>query len=151
MKRRDFVLKTGLATGGLLAAASHPFGGCKAAPNAQCRIRWTRPRNSQLFSSVSCDGGSMAPTSDAGLLSGVCRLWSESPASVTRLNANQVDADHGPLRVALRHALRNSGTGQGEDVLEAVLTARNMSDRPLLVRIEDSIPTTKKLLKVQEI
>jgi hypothetical protein len=53
----------------------------------------------------------------------------------TLLNAGRYHASHGLLRIELRHQLRDSGHGVREDLLEAVLTVRNASDRPQRVEI----------------
>jgi hypothetical protein len=71
-------------------------------------IRWTR--SGSVFTSVACDGQPLvAPPS---LLTAKCHLEGEATS-------------HGPLRVSLEHQLRDSGSGFGEDTLEAVLTIHN--------------------------
>ena len=117
MKRREFFVKAGLATGAMVA----PTGGAAepAAPAADTalRIGWKRTSRSRLFSSVTCDGNPLVTAENPGLLDGVCRLWSEAPALATRMRAEQPSATHGPLRCQLSHKLHDSGSGLREDLL----------------------------------
>ena len=114
MKRRRFILKAGLAAGGLLTLPScfHNRAGGRA-------IRWTR--SGSLFTGVACDGQPLVAS--PSLLTAKCHLEGE-PTS------------HGPLRVSLEHQLRDSGSEFGEDTLEAVLTIHNPSDQSLRVHLE---------------
>ena len=130
MNRREFVLKTGLATGGWLACAAQLVAG-----GADSRIRWRREDGSPVFSSVSCQGQTMFLADTPGLLDAYCRLTSATPAQGIRLHAKQPAATQGPLQSELRHELRQSGGGNGEDVLEATLTIRNLSANPQQVEL----------------
>jgi hypothetical protein len=114
MDRRQFMLKSGLVVGGI---ATSPL--LVAAKTAGSRIRWTR--TGQLFAAVACDDETMTPT--PVVLSAICRTADKN-------------AETGPLRVTVEHRLLDSGAGSGEDVLEATLTVRNVSDRPQDVEIE---------------
>lgn len=118
MKRRTFICKTGLAAGGLLTLNS-----CAMIGTAGRRISWQREE--KLFTGVSCDGQSMVRTKD--LLSASCRIVGAAETT-------------GPLCMILEHRLLNSGAGNGEDVLEAVLTVSNTSDR--LQRVAVDFATT---------
>jgi hypothetical protein len=130
MNRREFLTQTVLTTGGLLALPS-----CVSEPTASSRtagrrIRWSRDARSRLFSAVSWDGEPLVLSNAPGLLDGGCRLLDEAPTQTTWLSAGRPDATHGPLRLELRHQLRDTARGLGEDLLEATLTVRNVSGQP---------------------
>ena len=114
MKRRQFILKAGLAAGGLLTLPS-----CISSRAGARAIRWTR--SGSVFTSVACDGQPLVAS--PSLLTAKCHLEGEATSQ-------------GPLRVSLEHQLRDSGSGFGEDTLEAVLTIHNPSDRSLRVHLE---------------
>lgn len=90
-------------------------------------IAWQRDAKTRLFVGVSTDGTPLVAQTELGLLSASCRIVGEA-------------AGAGPLRTTVTHRLRDSGVGQGEDVLEATLTVRNTSDRPQCVEIEFATP-----------
>jgi len=69
------------------------------------------------------------------VLAGFCRLASETPRQATRFDTKYPSGTHGPVRIELRHSLGNSGAGNGEDLLEAVLTLENQSDKPQMVMV----------------
>jgi hypothetical protein len=136
MKRREFLTKTGLAAGGIMTLAScvSEQGAAKRVSGSR-RIQWKHAAQSRLFSVVSWDGAPLVLGDAPGLLTGGCRLLDEAPAQTTWLNSTQSSASHGPLRVELRHQLRDSGNGLGEDLLEATLTVRNVSGQPQRVEL----------------
>jgi len=117
MHRREFLLNTVSATGVAMIPAL-----CVASTKtAGRRICWTR--TGELFTAVACDEEPLCPTPD--LLTASGRVVGESTAGGS-----------GPLRVSVEHRLHDSGAGMGEDVLEATLTVRNISDRPQRVELE---------------
>jgi len=129
MNRREFTLRVGLATAGLVTTASHLAANHTAGAGNGLRIHWTTTGGSRLFSDVVCDGESTVAGENGKLLIGECRLWNEDSGRTTKLSPEQPSAVHGPLRIKLEHELRNSGGSLGDDVLEATLTVRNVSDR----------------------
>ncbi|MBI5684511.1 MAG: hypothetical protein HZC54_05495 [Verrucomicrobia bacterium] len=143
MNRREFLLTTSLATGGLLAGSCGSPGSKPAARVAAPspkpakrgaeRFRWTRNNTSRLFTDVACEGRSWVGTELVRIMDGTCRLLDET--QVTLLNASRYHASHGPLRLELRHQLHDSGNGVRDDLLEATLTVRNASDRPQQVEV----------------
>ena len=124
MKRREFLVKTGLVATGIMTKKAF------TATQGTMRIRWGRKGDSRLYSTVACENQAVVHTQSPGLLDAFCRLSAESPAQATRLNAKQPTAQHGPLHAKVSHRLRNSGSGAGDDLLEATLTVRNASDLP---------------------
>jgi len=104
---------TGVAVTPALCAASTKTAGS--------RIRWTR--TGDQFTAVACDEVPMCHA--PGLLTANCRV----------AEAN-IACGPGPLRVSVEHRLHDSGEGIGEDVLEAMLTVRNVSERPQRVELE---------------
>ena len=129
LNRREFIFVSGAALTGLAVARA-------AAPNAgfiqrASPLRWTREPDSRLFTGVSCDGTPLAIAAAPGLLDGMCR-WSGDAASAEplRLGAGRATATRGPLRLELRHQLRDGGAGCGDDVLEATLEIKNLSGDP---------------------
>jgi hypothetical protein len=131
MNRRAFLAQTVLTTGGLLTLPSCVTEQTSSPrPSNRRRLHWTREAKSRLFSAVSWDGLPLVLGDAPGLVDGGCRLLDDAPAQATWLNAQRSETTHGPLRVELRHELRASGRGLGEDLLEATLTVRNVSDQP---------------------
>ena len=130
MNRREFAFRAGFAAVGVVTTAPRVIANHTLSTGIVRRIRWTAAGGSRLFSTVSCDGESMVDGPNGKLLAGECRLWNEASGRTAGLTPEQPSAVHGPLRIKLGHELRNSGGGLGEDVLEATLTVRNVSDRP---------------------
>lgn len=141
MNRREFLTQTGLAAGGIMTLAScvSEHGAAKQVSGSR-RIQWNRENQSRLFSAVSWDGVPLVLGTAPGLLAGGCRLLDEASAQTTWLHGKQPAEHHGPLRVELRHQLRDSGNGLGEDLLEATLTVRNVSGQPQ--RVEHAFATS---------
>ena len=135
MNRRKFLTQAGIAAGGLLTLPSCVSKQNTSPRTTHRRIHWTREAQSRLFSAVSWDGAPLVPGDAPGLLGGGCRLLDEAPAQTTWLSANRSVGTHGPLRGELRHQLRDSGRGLGEDLLEATLTVRNVSGQPQRVEL----------------
>ncbi len=131
MHRRDFMALGGTA---LLGAA---FGGCSSAgaerTNALVpRIDWSRHARSRLCERVSVEGRALVdPAERVGPLDGFCALIQDGKAGEeASFGGEMASGTHGPLRVTLAHELRRSSGGEAEDLLEAVLTLSNTSDRP---------------------
>jgi hypothetical protein len=78
------------------------------------KLRWQRDAKTRLFTGVSADGAPLVAPGEPGLLKASCRA----------------EGGAGALRVAVAHRLH------GEEVLEATLTVRNVSDRPQRVEVE---------------
>ena len=131
IKRRSF-LQT-CAVVGISLASPLPV---LAADGKQ--IAWRRDAKTGLFTAVSADGRSLVAPNGPGLLDASCGLAGEPrPATHVAASAGQAAAsDRNPLRLAVRHRLCDSGAGYGEDVLEATLTVRNVSDRPQRIEIQ---------------
>lgn len=115
--RRHFIRKASLGAGGLLFLPSRSL----FAANGQ-NILWTRKDG--RFTGVACAG----------------RPMHDGPEWV-RASCRPVGGDGGanPLAVSVRQLLRDSGAGEGEDVLEIVLTVRNPLPTPLRAQVEFSV------------
>ena len=133
MKRRQFLLGTGIAAGSSIAGLTLPAH--LLATQQASRIRWRRAPTAALFSSVSFDGAQLAPHGVGGLLDARIQLWQDRQRPPTVLRPTSNRATHGPLSVELRHTLSSSDAPQGKNVLRAVLRIRNDSDRPQQVEI----------------
>lgn len=118
MNRRTFILKTAIATGGCAALKSFA-----TTDSTGRRISWLR--EGRLFTAVSCEGRPMT-TKTEPLLTASCRLADGSDAA-------------GLLHMTLIHTLRDSGAGNGDDLLEAELTLTNTSGR--LQRVDAEFAT----------
>ena len=131
MKRRDFIIGSGLLTGGVLAATSAAQRWAAAAEplSTSLRLTWTRDAESRLFTAARCDGDPLVRRGWPGLLDGFCRLVDEAAEQAAHLVSTRSTAVHGRLRAELRHRLRQSGQGRGEDLLEARLSLVNTSDK----------------------
>lgn len=127
MKRRHFLA---LATA---SAAVAPFGQLAVAAEKNT-IRWTQSETSHLFTQVECGSRHLARSKEIGLLAGIIKIKNQHKVveSVVLSNAKE-SGRRGPLRVGLSHKLRDSGLGQSEDLLEAVLTMRNTGNTPIEV------------------
>ncbi|WP_404307606.1 hypothetical protein [Neorhodopirellula lusitana] len=133
MKRRDFLLATSLATGSAATAFSSQFQ--LIASEIQSPIHWHRDRDSQLFSSVACQGKPLADPNESRLLNATCRLWDSAKGKVSELSPSQPTGKQGPLQIDLSHQLQRSGSEFGEDLLQATLKIRNESDQPQQVEL----------------
>ena len=124
MHRPQFMLRSGLLAGGMLSLS---LPGCASVGRG--RIRWTRHRRCGLVSAVACDGEPLSASNRAvGVLDGAFRRREGAGGEVVRLGADRATARLGPVRVELRHRLRDSGGG--EDVVEAAAVIRNEADSP---------------------
>jgi hypothetical protein len=103
MKRRDFLLATGVAAGDLGIGLSQvaPL----VASEAAAPITWHRDGDSQLFSAVSCDGKRLSRHNEMGVLDATCRLWNSANEQPARLDPSQPSAKCGPLHIELNHRL----------------------------------------------
>lgn len=115
ISRRSFL---GALGAGASAAGSLPLFAASGR-----KLSWQRDAKTRLFTRVSADGTPLVATNEPGLLAASCRILGDA-------------AGANPLRVTVTHRLRDSGAGQGEDVLEATLMVRNTSGRPQQVEIE---------------
>ena len=135
MNRREFILNSSRLAGAI--AAGGALGSSLSAPAAEkparLRIAWQRDTETNLFFGVTADGAPLVTHEQPGLLAGFCRLAGEDPAQDTWLGTRQPSGIHGPLRVELRHRLRDSGLGADEDLLEGTLTVINTSKEPQTV------------------
>jgi len=104
----------------------------KSSPE-KLKIQWKQEPRTNLYSAVACDGKPLVVGDGSAVLTGFCRLASEAPPQATRFDAQHPSGKHGPVRIELRHTLENSNSGNGEDLLEAVLTLENQSDQPQTV------------------
>ena len=106
----------------------------KSSP-VRLKIRWQEDSRTRLYSAVACGGKPLVADDSSALLTGFCRLASEAPEQATRLDLKNPRDTHGPICIKLRHALRDSGAGNGQDLLEAVLTLENQSEKPQKVLV----------------
>jgi hypothetical protein len=82
-----------------------------------------------LVCAVACDGAPLSASNGAvGVLNGAFRRREGAGSEVVRLGADRATARLGPVRVEMRHRLRDSGGG--EDVVEAAAVIRNEGDGP---------------------
>lgn len=135
MRRRDFISQTGLAAGGIALGlrGGSAFSAFSESSPKRLKIQWQQDSHTKLYSAVACDDYPLVAGDSSAVLAGFCRLASEAPDQATRLDAKHPRDTHGPVRIELRHTLRNSGSGNGEDLLEAVLTLENQSEKPQTV------------------
>ena len=101
INRREFLITTSLATGGLLAG-SCASPGRKSAAGSAARIRWTRNNASRLFTDVACEGRSWVASESVRVLDGTCRLLDEAQAIL--LNASRPHASAAGQRAPLGRA-----------------------------------------------
>ena len=131
LNRRQFISATGAALLGT------PFGGTRLPgetpkPTAGSGIAWRRHGPSRLFDRVTVQGEPLlSPEEEVGLFDGFCQ-WIEEGKLDTQevLVGAKSKGKLGPLQMSLTHALHRSSGDAQEDLLEAVLTLKNRSDRP---------------------
>lgn len=113
-----------MAVGGALGASlSAPA----AEKPGRLRLSWQRDVKTKLFLGVKAGDVPLVTWPQPGLLTGFCRLVGEAAGEAMWLGAQQPNGEHGPLRLELRHRLRESGLGSEEDLLEGTLTVVNTS------------------------
>ncbi|MCX6926374.1 MAG: hypothetical protein NT154_24675 [Verrucomicrobia bacterium] len=137
MNEDGFSVRRGLTEDGLIDETTGQAGCAAQAARSPGTpsIRWTRDGATRLFTSVSCDGIPLVGPESLGLLSAFCRLTERPSSQATWLHPKLPAATHGPIRLELQHQLHNCGNSQSEDLLEAALTLRNLSDCPVQVEI----------------
>jgi hypothetical protein len=116
ISRAEFLKVSALAGSGLLVLPSF-LTSCSSGSH----LRWTK--QGKLFSTVSCGGQKLSVSSD--LLNATIRV---AGAQSSPADAN---LEHDFFKAELKHRLLNSGTGVGEDVLEAKLLIQNTTNRDL--------------------
>ncbi len=90
----------------------------------ESRLRWSR--DDRLFTGVSWQGQPL--TAREATINAHCRFGDQSAFGVMRLDAKQSSLACNSLEIELQHELYDSGAGLGEDLLEAALTIRNLSE-----------------------
>ena len=123
--RRAFLAATsgaavGAAIGGL-SAWGQAAGGKK--------IAWKRDAAGKLFVQCSVDSRPIVPGKSGSLLDAFCGLGREESGRRLALGAKTPSGTLGPIRAELTHRLLDSGSGKGEDLLEATLRLTNTSDQ----------------------
>ena len=130
MKRRHFILQTGLVTGGVaLGLDGSTISAFSKSSPERLKIQWHQDSSTKFYTAVTCDGKPLVAGDPSSLFTGFCRLASEAPKQATRLDEKHPNSTHGPIRIKLQHSLHNSGSGNGKDLLKAVLTMENRSEK----------------------
>ena len=128
MRRRDFLA---LGGAGVLGAAAFPQLPVQAAPAipASQKIAWQPHGQTGLIEQVMAGGEPLVRGNRVGLLDGFCRLASNAGGPPVTLTAAQPTGGCGAVQLRLLHRLLTSGAVRQENVLEAMLTLHNVSDR----------------------
>ena len=125
IKRRDFIIQSAVAAGGLVTVPSLSCSG-----TGQHRIRWTG--DGKFFSAVRWNGQQVFQK--AQLLDATVRIVDKDIPEV-RFDGAESEYTGDLFKAGFVHKLLKSATSQDEDILEAVLTIRNISDKPLIAEI----------------
>jgi hypothetical protein len=119
MKRRDFI---GLSGAGLLYTGLNGF----TLHGSKSELLWKKVKGSKLFSQLYFEGSPLVLSGELGALNVSCRTIEKSGSGETVfLNPENEQLRTGALRFHLQHKLKNTYSGMGEDILEAILTVNN--------------------------
>ncbi len=127
ISRRDFFIQSAFAAGGLLTISS-----LSGFSTEKHNLVWIR--KGKLFSSVNRDGQPVYQSSQ--LLDASVRLIDEAKEQGIRLCTSLPDYSCDHFKAELQHTLHKSGNSSDEDLLEAMLTIKNNTDKPLKVELE---------------
>jgi len=123
--RRNFLIQSAIATGGLLTMSSLSCSGSR-----KHRIKWIR--DGKLFSSVRWNGQQVFQT--AQLLDASVRIVDKAIPEI-RFSGIRTEHSGDLFKTGLVHKLLKSATSHAEDILEALLTISNISDKPVTTEI----------------
>lgn len=133
--RRQFLLDGAAAACGGLSIAygvslrAGQQGEAQAVPAGNSlRPVWRKGR--RLFTQVNAQGQPLLAEANLPLLDAFCCLGENESGQKLSLGDGQVEGAIGPIKAVLTHVLHDSGSGLGEDLLEARLRLLNTSDRP---------------------
>lgn len=104
--------------------------------NGKQQIRWEKSGTSKLFHQLNCEGFSTVQSGQLGLLNVKCTIFENGHQNKEMVldptnNLGQIEG----LKLHLNHLLHNSELGNGEDVLQGVLTLKNESSKPVKIKI----------------
>ena len=131
MQRRDFITLTGA---GIASSTLNAY----PAINSffADSIKWKKSSGSKLFHQVSCDGSPLVGSQHLGLLNAtVSVIEKNSSKNELILDPENNTGKIGGLQVKLDHTLKSSGLRVDEDVLEGILSIKNVSNKSSLVNI----------------
>lgn len=124
MERRNFISLTGAGIIGTTLLRESVLG----TPSSKSKLRWEKNKGDKLFSQLICEEKPFIRNTSAGLLDAKC-CFSKGDKNLSEIYlkpgneniiVNQIDT-------ALTHQLHKTPFGDGEDLLEAVFTVRNLS------------------------
>jgi hypothetical protein len=125
MERRSFIALagTGLLGTGLLPNFSMGIESSKS------NLRWVKNPDTNLFGQVICGGDPFVRDAASGVLNANCFLVNQGKRyQEISLKPGQEKIRGEQIKASLSHRLRKTSFGQGEDLLEATLTVRNLSN-----------------------
>jgi hypothetical protein len=131
MKRRNFIFLSGA---GIIYAGINR---CSIYKNVKDqKIHWKKSSNSKLFHQLLCEGSQLVSSEQLGLLNVKCTLTGESFQNKELiLNPDNNFGQLHALKVQLKHSLHKSNTGNGEDILQGILTIKNESRRAVRLKV----------------
>jgi hypothetical protein len=132
MRRREFLAVSGAGVLGAIAL-EHRQLGAEPAGSPPGGIAWQRHGQTGLIEQVVADGQPLVRGKQAGLFDAFCRA--PGCGQETAITAMNPSGQCGAVGLVLTHRLLAADGGSKEDLLEAVLTLRNSSDRTETVEI----------------
>jgi len=131
MNRRKFLLASSGAIAGFTAAGQVALG----QSGGRGPLSWNQNTATKLFVQVVAAGRPLVAGDDLGLLAAFCTLSRDGSDRRLLLGSPTPAGQLGAVRAELTHRLYRSGSGDGEDLLEARLRLVNTSTRAQEVRM----------------
>ena len=107
-----------------------------AGSSGKKKIRWEKSGNSKLFHQLLCESFHTVQSEQFGLLNVNCKvLKNDLPGKELILDPTNNLGQLKGLKLHFNHLLHNSGVGNGEDVLQGILTLKNESSEPIKCKV----------------
>ncbi len=127
MERRHFIA---LAGTGLLGTSILPNSSF-AKSSSQSKIRWVKNTGNNLFSQVICEAEPFVRNAASAVLDATCSLVEQGKSYLNiNLEPGKEKIREQQIEAQLTHQLHKTPFGQCEDLLEATLNVRNLSNSP---------------------
>lgn len=100
------------------------------------KIRWEKSANNKLFHQLLCEGFNTVQSEQLGLLNVNCKvLENDFPNKEIVLDPSHNLGQLQGMKLIFNHSLHNSSIGNGEDVLQGILTLKNEGNNQMKLKV----------------